>query len=95
MVTKERHNSESFGRGKFSFLSYHESDLSLIARETIRLLINHQLISIMMEFKSMILEQISYKRSQGIVVTLLHCLFFSTSKTKDLKRISKSATSVV
>ena len=33
--------SESFGRGKFSSLRYHESHLSLIARETMRLLVNH------------------------------------------------------
>ena len=73
-------------RGKFSSLSYHESNLSLIARETIRLLINHRLIPVAMQSKSISLEQICYKRSQGIVVTSLHCLLFSTSKSKYLQR---------
>ena len=86
--------SESFGRGKFSFLSYHESNLSLITQETIRLLVNHQLILIALQPKSISLEQTCYKRSQDIVVTSLNCLLFSTSKYKDLKRISKSATNV-
>ena len=73
-------------RGKFSSLSYHESNLSLIARETIRLLINQRLIPVAMQSKSISLEQICYKRSQGIVVTSLHCLLFSTSKSKYLQR---------
>ena len=73
-------------RGKFSSLSYHESNLSLIARETMRLLVNHQLIPIVMQPKSIFLEQTCYKRSQGIVVTSLHCLLFSTSKSKYLQR---------
>ena len=73
-------------RGKFSSLSYHESNLSLIARETMRLLVNHQLIPIAIQPKSISLEQICYKRSQGIVVTSLHCLLFSTSKSKYLQR---------
>ena len=60
-----------------------------------RLLVNHQLIQIAIQPKSISLEQICYKISQGIAVTSLHCLLFSTSKNKDLKRISKSATNVV
>ena len=60
-----------------------------------RLLVNHQLIPIAIQPKSISLEQICYKRSQGIAVTSLHCLLFSTSKNKDLKQISKSATNVV
>ena len=60
-----------------------------------RLLVNHQLIPIAMQPKSIFPEQIYYKRPQGIAVTSLHCLLFSTSKNKDLKRISKSATNVV
>ena len=76
-------------------LSYHSSNLSLIARETMRLLVNHQLIPIVIQFESISVEQICYKRSQGIVLTSLHCLLFSTSKNKDRKRISKSATNVV
>ena len=91
MVTKGRHNIQ----GKFSSLNYHESNLSLIARRTMRLLVNHQLILIAIQSESILLEQICYKRSQGIVVTSLHCLLFSTSKNKDLKRISKSATNVM
>ena len=55
----------------------------------------YQLIQIEIQPKNISLEQICYKRSQGIAVTSLHCLLFSTSKNKDLKLISKSATSVV
>ena len=87
----------SSGRGKFSSLSYHGSNLSLIAQNhaIMQLLVNQQLILIAIQRKSISLEQICYKRSQGIVVTSLHCLLFSTSKNKDLKRISKSATNAV
>ena len=60
-----------------------------------RLLVNHQLIPIAIQPKSISPEQICYKRSQGIAVTSLHCLLFSTSKNKDLKRISESAINVV
>ena len=70
-------------------------NLSLIARETMRLLVNHQLIPIAIQPKSTSLEQICYKRSQGIAVTPLHCLLFTTSKNKDLKRTSKSPTIAV
>ena len=35
----------SFGQGKFASYCYHESNLSLIAQEFIRLLINHELIT--------------------------------------------------
>ena len=59
------------------------------------LLVNHQLILIAIQAKSILSEQICYKRSQGIVVTSLHCLLFLTSKKKDRKWISKSATNVV
>ena len=48
-------------------VSYRESNLSLIARETMRLLVNHQLIPIAIQSKSISLEQICYKRSQCIV----------------------------
>ena len=74
---------------------YHESNLSLIARETMRLLVNHQLIPIAIQPKSISPEKICYKRSQGTAVTSLHCLLFLTSRNKDLKRISESATNVV
>ena len=50
---------------------------------------------IAMQPKSISLEQICYERSQCIAVTSLHCLLFLTSKSKDLKRISKGATNVV
>ena len=44
VVAKGHHNlfSESFGWGKFSSLSYHESNLWLIAQETMQLLVNYQ-----------------------------------------------------
>ena len=60
-----------------------------------QLLVNHQLIPIAIQPKSISPEQIYYKRSQGIDVSSLHCLPFSTSKKKDLKRISKIAINVV
>ena len=50
-----------------------------------RLLVNHQVILIAIQSKSILLKQICYKGSQGIAVTSLHCLLFSTSK-KDLKK---------
>ena len=56
-----------------------------------RLLITHQLIPLPTRPKSISLEKSCYGRSQAIVVTSLFGLFFSTSKNKDLKRISKSA----
>ena len=60
-----------------------------------RLLVNHQLIPIAIQPKSISPEQISYKRSQGIAVTSLHCLLSLMLENKDLSRISKSATNVV
>ena len=45
-----------------------------------RLLVNHQLIQIAMQSKSISLEQISYKRSQGIAITSLHSSFFDVKK---------------
>ena len=51
----------------------------LIARETMRLLVNHQPIPIAMQSKSISLEQICYKRSKGIV-TSLHIFFFRRQK---------------
>ena len=59
-----------------------------------RLLVNHQLIPIAIQPKSISPEQICYNRSQGIAVTSLHFLLFSTSKNKDIKRISESATNL-
>ena len=58
------------------------------------LLVSHE-NSNALQPKSISLEQICYKRPQGIVATSLHCLLFSTSKNIDLKQISKSATNVV
>ena len=60
-----------------------------------RLLVDHQLIPIVIQTKSISIEQICYKRFQGIALTSLQCFLFSTPKNKDLKRISKSATNVV
>ena len=60
-----------------------------------RLLVNHQLMQIEIQPKSISLKQIYHERCHGIAVPSLHCLLFSTSKNKDLKRISKSATNVV
>ena len=62
-----------------------------------RLQVNHHLIPIAIQSESIYLEQICYKRSQGITVTSLYCLLFSTlkKKKKDLKQISKSATTAV
>ena len=74
---------------------FDESNLSLIARETMQLLVNHQLISIAIQPKDISLQQICYKRSRGIEVASLYCLFCSDEKNKHLKRISKSATNVV
>ena len=48
-----------------------------------RLLVNHQSIPIAIQSKSISLEQICYKRSQGIVLTSLH-----ESVIKDLKVLS-------
>ena len=46
-----------------------------------RLLVNHQLIPIAIQPKSISLEQICYKRSQGIAVTSQYCfLFFDFKK---------------
>ena len=59
------------------------------------LLVNRQLIPIAIQPKSICHEQICYKGCQGLAVSSLHCLLFSTSKNKDLKRISKSATNAV
>ena len=47
-----------------------------------RLLVNHQLILIAMQPKSISLEQICYKRSQGIAVTSLHCHLLRHQETK-------------
>ena len=60
-----------------------------------RLLVNHQLIPVAIQPKSISPEQICCKRSQGIAAPSLHCLPFSTSKNKDQKRISETATNVV
>ena len=50
--------------------------------KTMRLLVNNQIILIEIQSKSISLEQICSKRSQGVVVTSLHCLLFSTLKKK-------------
>ena len=60
-----------------------------------QLLVNRQFILVVMQPKGISLEQICYKRFQDVAVTSLHCLLFSTSKSKDLKQISVKATHVV
>ena len=54
-----------------------------------RLLVNHQLIPIAIQPKSISLEQICYKRSQGIVVTSLHCLLFDIKKQRPKTNLEK------
>ena len=55
-----------------------------------RLLVNHQLIPIAMQPKSISLEQICYKRSQGIAVTSVHCLlFFDVKKERHKANLEK------
>ena len=61
-------------------LSYHESNLSLIAQETMRLLVNHQLISLAKQPKSVSLEQICYTISQDVTVTSLKFLHLDDNK---------------
>ena len=68
---------------------FEEWCLSLIARENMRLLINHQLILMAIHSKSISLEQICYKRSQGIVLTSLHCILFSTPKHRPKTNLEK------
>ena len=58
----------------FSFLDCHESKLSLIARETVIFLFNHQFISISIRPKSISLEQSCWKRPHAVVVTSQCCL---------------------
>ena len=60
-----------------------------------QLLVNYQNILLAIQSKNIFLEQICYKRSEGIIITSLHCLVFSTTKNKYLKGTSKSATNVV
>ena len=74
--------SESLEQQKFSPLNYHESNLSLIASETIRLLVNHQLIPIAIESKSISLEKVCKKDFK--VLSYIHCIvfFFQHQKTK-------------
>ena len=73
--------------------SYHSLNLSLIAKKkkkkNMPLLVNHLFIPIVMLSKSISLEQICYKKSQGIVVNPLHCLLFSTSKKRPKTNLEK------
>ena len=78
----------------FSSFSLNESNLSLIARKAMRLLVNHQPFPLRIRPKSISFEKSCYERSEVIAVTSLYCLLFSTSINKDLKRISKSASNV-
>ena len=55
-----------------------------------RFLVNHQLIPIAIQPKSISLEQICYKRSQGIAGTLLHSLLFDFKKQRPKTNLEKS-----
>ena len=54
-----------------------------------RSLVNHQLISIAIQPKASLVNKSVIKDLIGIVVTSLYCLFFSTSKNKDLNKSRK------
>ena len=55
-----------------------------------RLLVNHQIIPIAMQPISISLEQICYKRSQGIAVTSLHgLLFFNVKRQRPKTNLEK------
>ena len=54
-----------------------------------QLLVNHQLIPVVIHPKIISFEQICCKRSQDIAVTSLHCLLFSTSKSKTKTNLEK------
>ena len=61
-----------------------------------RLLVNHQLIPISIQSKNISLEQICYKRSQGIAVTSLHCpLFLNVIKQRPKTNLEKCYQSIV
>ena len=80
--------SESFGRGKCSCLSYRESNLLLIAPETIRLLVNHQLVPFLIQREIISLEQscsYDYAATKDLeLLSQLHFIvfFFRRQKTK-------------
>ena len=59
------------------------------------LMVNYQLTSFLIRRKTISLKESCYKRFQVFALTSLIILFFSTSKSKDLKRISKIASDVV
>ena len=62
----------------------------IIKQETMRLLVNHQLILIAMKPKSISLEQICYKSSQGIAVTSVQSFFFDVKKQRRKTNLEKS-----
>ena len=65
--------------------NFDESNLSLIAQETMRLKVNRQLIPIAIQPQDISLQQNCYKRSPGIEVTSLYCLFCSNVKKETPK----------
>ena len=69
-------------RNKISLLDYHESNLSLIAREITQLPVNHQHITFPIRPKSISLAQSLYESFQAITVTPLYCLLFLMSKNQ-------------
>ena len=54
-----------------------------------RLLVNHQLIPIAIQFKSISLEQICYKRSRGIAVTTQLSSFYNVKKQRPKTNLEK------
>ena len=88
---------ESFGQGKFSSWSYHKSNLLLSAQETMQLLVNQvnhwliMLVSIVMQPKSISLEQFCCERCQGVAVTSLALSsFFNIKKQTPKTNLEKS-----
>ena len=67
-------NLTSSNKGAFKFFGYHESNVSLIARQAMQLLVNHQLVLFPIQPEIICLEHSCYARSQAIVVTSLYCL---------------------
>ena len=71
------------------FDEWYLSNLSLIARETMQLLVNHQLIPTAIQPKTISLEQICYKKSQGIASNFIALSSFFDIKKQRLKTIHK------
>ena len=79
-------------KGRLSSLSYCESNLLLIARGTIQLLVNHQLIPISIQSKSILLEQILLEQISMYCpnFTVLSS-FFDVKKQRPTMNLEKSS----